>query len=96
MVGDRPSDRLTDPPGRVRRELEAAPILEPVDRLHEPDVAFLDQVQQGQVTAEIALRDRYDQAQVRLHQLALGLAHGAVAALDLLEERAQVPAGQPD
>jgi hypothetical protein len=41
---------------------------------HEPDVALLNQVEQGQVAAEIALRHRHDQAQVRLHQLALGLA----------------------
>ena len=96
MVGDRPGDRLADPPGRVGRELEPAPILKPIDRLHEADVAFLDEVEQRQVAPEVPLRDRHDQTQVRLHQLALRLAHGAVAALDLLEERAQLPASEPD
>src|SRR5437879_6384672 len=96
VVGNRSGDRLADPPSRVRRELKSVPILEPVDGLHEPDVAFLDQVEQGQVAPEIPLGDRHDQTQVRLHQLALGLAHRAVAALDLLEERAEVPARQPD
>src|SRR4029453_196165 len=39
---------------------------------------------------EIALGDRDDQAQVRLHQLALGLAHRAIASLDLLEQGTEV------
>src|SRR5207247_599423 len=85
-LGERAVDGLADPPGRVRRELAAAAVLEPVDGLHEPDVAFLDEVEQRQVAAQVALGHRDDQSKIRLHQLALGLAHGSVAPLDLLEE----------
>src|SRR5918993_200910 len=44
LVGDGPRDRLPDPPRGIRRELVAAAILELVDRLHQADVAFLNQV----------------------------------------------------
>src|SRR5918994_1713294 len=47
-VGDRAGDRLTNPPGRVGRELVAAAIFELIDRLHQADVAFLDEVQELQ------------------------------------------------
>src|SRR5206468_792460 len=96
VVGDRAGDGLADPPRRVRRELEAAAVLEPVDGLHEPDVAFLDEVEQRQVAAQVALGHRDDQSKIRLHQLALGLAHGSVASLDLLEELAQLAIRQAD
>src|SRR5438093_12344370 len=78
-----------DPPRGVRRELEASPVLEPVDGLHEPDVAFLDQIPQGKIAAQVALGDRDHQAQGGLHQPARGLPNRAIAAVDLLEERAE-------
>ena len=46
VVGDGACDRLTNPPGGVRRELEPPAVLEPVHRLHQADVAFLNEVQQ--------------------------------------------------
>ena len=95
VVRDRPGDRLADPPRGIRRELEASPVLEPVDGLHEPDVALLDQIQQRQIAAEVALRHRHEQAQVRFHQLALGLAYRAIAPVDLLEERTELLAREP-
>ena len=72
LVGDRPGDRLANPPGGVRRELVAAGVLELVDRPHQPGVAFLDQVQEAQAAVAIALGDRDDQPQVAGRQLALG------------------------
>src|SRR5262245_7338804 len=71
VVGNRASDRLPDPPRRIRRELEAAAELETVHRLHQPDVAFLDQIEQGESASEIPFRDRDDQTEVRLDQLSL-------------------------
>ncbi len=47
-VGDAARDRLADPPRGVRRELEALAPVELLDRVHEAEVAFLDQVQQRQ------------------------------------------------
>ena len=73
VVGDRASDGLTNPPGRIGGELEAAPELEAVHGFHQPDVAFLDQIEQREPASEVALRDRDDETQVRLDQLALRL-----------------------
>ena len=93
VVGDRAGDGLADPPRRVRRELEAAAVLEAVDRLHEPDVALLDQIEQAQVASQITLGHRDDEAEVRLHQLLLGLAHVAVAAGDLGQHYLELTTG---
>ena len=73
LIGDGPGDRLTDPPGGIGRELVAALVLELVHRLHQPDVAFLNQVEELEAAVGVLLGDRYDQAQVRLGELALGL-----------------------
>src|SRR5207249_1629139 len=73
LVGDRSRDRLADPPGRVRRELVAAAILELVDGLHQPNIAFLDQVQELKTSIGIFFRDRDDQPEIRLDHLLLGL-----------------------
>src|SRR6516164_11402582 len=40
------TDRLSNPPGSVGRELEATSIFELVDCLHQADVTFLDQVEE--------------------------------------------------
>ena len=63
-IGDRPRDALTDPPGRVRRELEATPPVEQLDRAHQPDVAFLDEIQQGQALALVLPGHGHHQPQV--------------------------------
>src|SRR5205823_12925273 len=68
LVGERTADRLADPPGRVGRELEAAPVVELADRAHQAEVALLDQVEERQTVAEVALGDRDDQPQVSLDQ----------------------------
>src|SRR5499426_547903 len=46
LVGDRARDRLPDPPRGIGRELVATAILELIDRLHQADIAFLDQVEE--------------------------------------------------
>src|SRR5512133_1812535 len=109
LVGDGAGDRLADPPRRVRRELVAALVLELVHRLHEADVALLDEVQELQAAVRVLLRDRDDEAQVGLDELglrplrpALALADGAVGALQqlarhhrLLLDAEDLPAGGP-
>src|SRR5215470_2555304 len=82
LVGDRAGDRLADPPGRVRRELVAAAILELVDGLHQADVAFLDQVEELKPAVGVLLRDRDDQPEVGLDHLLLGLGGLDLARLD--------------
>ena len=48
LIGHGPGDRLANPPRGVGAELEAAAILELVDRPHQAGVAFLNQVQEAQ------------------------------------------------
>ena len=69
LVGDGPRDRLPDPPRGIRRELEAAPVVELVDGAHETDVALLDQVQERKPSVHVLLGHRDDEAQVGLRQL---------------------------
>src|SRR6516225_5197074 len=49
LVGDRARDRLPDPPRGIGREL--------VDRLHQADIAFLDQVEELQAAVGVFLGD---------------------------------------
>src|SRR5215217_4521514 len=84
LVRDRPRHRLADPPGRVRRELVPAAVVELLDGADEAERALLDQVQEGQPAAEVALGDGDDEAQVRLDHLLLG---DQVATLDALRQR---------
>jgi hypothetical protein len=83
--------RLADPPGRVRRELEAAPPVELLDCAVQAKRALLDQVQERDAEAAVALGDRDDQAQVGLDHPPLG---GGIAALDRLRERDLLGGGQ--
>src|SRR3954469_17529503 len=81
LVGERTRDRLADPPRRVRRELEALAIVELLRCTYEPDRPLLNQVEERQTLVAVALRDRDDEAKVRLDHRLLGT---VVAALDAL------------
>src|SRR5258708_15219061 len=89
LVRNRAGDRLADPPRRVRRELVAAAILELVDRLHQADVAFLNEVEELQAPVRVLLRDRHDEAQVRFDELLLRLLGLIFAAQDHVERPLQ-------
>ena len=91
LVRDRARDRLADPPRRVRRELEAAAVVELLDRADEAERALLDEVEEREPAPEIALRDRDDEPQVRLDHVLL---RPHVAALDELRERDLLVGGQ--
>ncbi len=81
LVGDRAGDGLPDPPCRIGRELVAAAVLELVDRLHQADVALLDEVQELQAAVRVLLGDGDHEAQVGLDHLLLGPHHLALAVL---------------
>src|SRR5262245_18837322 len=85
LIRNRAGDGLADPPRRVGRELVAAPVLELVDGLHQPDVALLDQIQELQTAVRVLLGDRHDEPQVRLDQFLLGLLRLPFAAADGVE-----------
>src|SRR5262245_51111902 len=72
LVGDRARDGLTDPPRRVRRELEALRVVELLDRTDETEVAFLNEIEERHAPADVTLRDRDDEPQVRLGELTPG------------------------
>src|SRR5262244_2705790 len=95
LVGDRAADRLPDPPGGIGRKLVAAAILEFVDRFHQADIAFLDQVEELQAAVGVFLGDGDDEAQVRLHHLLLGLARLALALLHHLHDLAELADLEP-
>src|SRR5712672_2734514 len=90
LIGERAADRLPDPPRRVGRELVAAAVLELVDRLHQADVALLDQIEELQAAVGVFLRDRDDEAEIGLHHLLLGLARLALALLHHMDDLAEL------
>jgi hypothetical protein len=91
LVGDAPGDRLTDPPGGVGRELVAPAVVELLDRPHEAEIALLDEVEQGDAAADVALGDRHHETQIGLGELAPGF---GVVPLDPLGEADLFVGGQ--
>src|SRR5512146_3062224 len=89
LVRDGACDRLTNPPGRIGAELIAALVFKLVDRLHQADVALLDQIQELQAAVGIFLGDADDETEVRFHQFGF-------TALDLLLRHIQVLDGVLD
>ena len=89
LIGDRAGDRLPDPPGRIGREFIAAPIFELIDRLHQADIAFLDQIEELQAAIGVFLGDRNDEPQVRLDHFLLGLTRLALAFLNHMDDLAE-------
>src|SRR5579859_4168442 len=70
LLACRATDSLANPPGRVSAEMTATPVIEFFGGAHQAQVAFLDQVDQGNAGAGVAARDGDDQAQIRLDQRA--------------------------
>jgi hypothetical protein len=66
LVGERPRDRLADPPRRVGRELEAAAPVELLHGANQTERALLDQVEEREPLVAVVLRDRDDEPQVGL------------------------------
>ena len=66
-------DRGADPPHRISREAEAALGLELLHALHQADIAFADQLADGQAVAAVAHGDLGHEPQVRIDQLRGGL-----------------------
>ena len=89
LIRNRSSDRLTDPPGRIGRELIPASVFELIDRLHQTNIAFLDQVEELETAVGVFLGNRDHESEVRFHHLFLGAASSgfshAHAAIDLFD-----------
>ena len=72
-VHQRPLDALLDPVAGVGAEPRVHRRVEPLDRPQQAEVAFLDQVLQGQPLARVAAGDVHHQPQVGPHHLVAGL-----------------------
>src|SRR5581483_1833089 len=68
LVGERARDRLPDPPGRVGGELVPHAVVQLLHRPDQPQVAFLDEVEQGDAGPRVVPRDRHDETEVALDQ----------------------------
>src|SRR6185437_11802960 len=87
LIGNGAGNRLPNPPRRIRRKFVTATVFELVHRLHQADVAFLNQIEELQSAVRVLLRNRNHQPQFRLNQLALGVL-GVHIALDHFALRA--------
>ena len=72
LVGDGAGDGLPYPPGSVGGELVAQTIVELLHRPDEAQVAFLDEIQEHETPAHVALGDGDDQAQIGFGEPPLG------------------------
>ena len=89
LIRNRSRDGLPDPPRGIGRELVTAAILELVDRLHQANVAFLNQIEKLKPPVGVLLGDRNHETQVSLYHFffgapGTGFAH-AHTAIDLLD-----------
>src|SRR6185436_20953770 len=66
---------------------EPAPMVELLNRAHQAQVAFLDQVEQRQAAPQILLGDAHDETQIRFDQPPLG---AFAAGVHVVEELAQL------
>ena len=80
LIGDGTGDRLADPPGGIGTELVATAIFELIHRLHQADIAFLDQIQELQAAIGVFFGDGDNKAQIGLDHFLLRLGHVAFAA----------------
>src|SRR5215471_10162901 len=86
---------LTDPPGRISRELVAPAPVELFDSPHQPDIPFLYQVEEVQTAINVILGDRDHESEVGLDHLAFSLFdfglsgdHGLKGPFDVSRSRA--------
>ena len=72
-IDERPLDRLLDPPRRIGRESRALRRVEPFDRPDQADIAFFDEIANGQASPHVVLADRNNEPQIRPDHMILGL-----------------------
>ena len=93
LIGEDVHHRLAHPPDRVRDELHVVRRIEPVRRFDEPEVAFVNQVEEGDAEPPVPLGEGDDEPQVGFDQ-ARDRCFVAVV-VDAMRERALLVDGQP-
>ena len=89
LIRNRTRDRLPDPPCRIGREFIAAAIFEFIHRLHQADIALLNQIQELQAAIGVFLGDGDHEAQVCLDHFFLRLTRFFLALLNLVHDAAE-------
>jgi hypothetical protein len=72
LLTQRPADGLANPPVGIGDKFQSATWIKLVHRPHQPEIAFLDQVEHRHATVAIACRDMNDQPEIGLHHLGFG------------------------
>src|SRR5262249_38315012 len=76
-VGDAARDRLANPPGGIRRELEALAVVELLDGMDKAEVALLHQVEERKLRRLVLLGNRYNKSEIGLDERLRGLVASA-------------------
>ncbi len=83
LIRNRARDRLTDPPSRIGRKFVSAAIFKFIHRLHEADIALLDQIKKLKPAVCVFLCNGNDEAQVGFDHFFFRLARFFFALLNL-------------
>ena len=67
LVGNGARDGLTNPPCGVGGKLVSSPVLKFLDRLHQPHVALLNQVQKRKAPIRVLFCDRNNETKIGFH-----------------------------
>ena len=84
LVGNRASDGLSNPPGRVSRELVTAPVFKFLNGLHEAHISFLDQIEKRKSSIGVFFGNRDNQSQVGFDHFFFSLESLAVPDFEIL------------
>ena len=90
LVCDGTSDRLTDPPRGVGRELVASAVLELIHRLHQTDVAFLDEVEELETAISVLFGDGDHEPEIGDDKFLFGLIGIGLTSAHLGQENLEI------
>ena len=90
LIGNRAGDGLPDPQRRIGREFIAAAIFKLIDRFHQANIAFLNEVEKLQTAIGVFLGNGNYETQIGLDHFLLGLTGFALALLHHLDDLAEL------